>query len=203
MFWFEDEIKRLEAHIKKEESANYSLFLGSGTITQWYSMREDLAPFKLFNAGYGGATISSTCWFFNRIVKTAKPSSIILFTGENDLGENRHPEEICMLTHYFIERVREEFKNIPITFVSIKPSPTRWGIIDRIYFTNEIIKMMLEYDLNSHYLDVYSHMMDKYGHPNPVYFSDDGLHLSRDGYTLWRKLIMDNKEMIFGVNKSN
>ncbi len=199
MFWYEDEVIRVEKSFLESGKVKPAVFYGSGTINFWSSVADELDELNVFNAGFGGSTISACCWFYERLIKPMSPSSIILYAGENDLGDNRHPEEVCMMAKFFIDRLRENYPHIPFTFISIKPSPARWNIIDRINYTNEIVKYMISFENNAFFLDVHSEMVDRYGHPNPALFNDDGLHLSYEGYQLWKKLIEEHKNFIFRV----
>jgi lysophospholipase L1-like esterase len=152
---------------------------------------------KAINAGFGGSTIASLCWFFDRIVEKANPSNLVVYAGENDLGDHRHPEEVCLFTVYLIEKTREKIGDIPFTFVGVKPSPGRVNILDRIKFTNELIEKTLEDYPNTNFLDTYYPMLQPDGYPDWEYFADDGLHLNDHGYDLLTRLFLDKKEELF------
>ncbi len=47
------------------------------------------------NLGFGGSTLAACAWFFDPIVApVSHPQTLILYAGDNDLGDGRHPEEV-------------------------------------------------------------------------------------------------------------
>ncbi|WP_431214255.1 hypothetical protein ACQ86N_05210 [Puia sp. P3] len=94
MVWYENEVQRLE---KERTSLTYDpklLFYGSSSIRLWESLYEDFAPWQPANLGFGGSTLAACDWFFDRLLTPFRPSSIIVYAGDNDLGDGRHPEEV-------------------------------------------------------------------------------------------------------------
>jgi hypothetical protein len=82
-------------------------------------------------------------------------------------------------------------------FISIKPSPARWQIIERIELTNDRIRLALAGRALSTYVDVFQPMLNKNGLPRPELFEADGLHLSAAGYRLWTKVLWTYRPQIF------
>ncbi len=77
---------------------------------------------------------------FDRIVApVTNPQKIIVYAGDNDSGDGRHPEEVCIFYQQFIIRLREHF-SLPCYFISIKPIIARSDIIDKIIYTNKLIE---------------------------------------------------------------
>jgi lysophospholipase L1-like esterase len=190
MVWYENEVQRLE---KEREALTYDpklLFYGSSSIRLWESLNEDFAPHQPVNLGFGGSTLAACVWFFPRLVTPFHPQSIIVYAGDNDLGDGRHPEEVFIFFQQLVSRVRQHFGDIPLAFISIKPSITRWDIVDRIRYTNKIIKEEIAGRADHlHYIDVYSRMIDKAGYPRREFLDPDGLHINDKGYALWKEII--------------
>src|SRR5205085_3202354 len=113
--------------------------------------------------------------FFDRIVSpVSDPELFILYAGDNDLGDGRHPEEVLIFFKEFIVKLRQRYPSIPFFYVSIKPSLSRNGIIKEIVHTNELIKNeVYRNPLINHYVDVYSKMLDKDGSPISSLFEED------------------------------
>jgi lysophospholipase L1-like esterase len=189
MFWYEDEIERLE---KQKSQLTYNpklLFYGSSSIAMWDSLYEDFNECKPVNLGFNGSTLAACVWFFDRILSFYHPDTIVLYAGDNDLGDGRHAEEVYIFYQQFIQKVRQQFGNVPTYFVSIKPSEARLDIIGRIKYANKIIETETRKDSNQHYINVFDKMVNKKGLPRKEFFKSDKLHLSSEGYQLWKQVI--------------
>jgi len=86
--------------------------------------------------------------------------------------------------------VRGPQPELPIVFISIKPSIARWKLADKIKEANRLIQEDVEELGNIEYLDVWPAMLNEQGEPREDLFGEDGLHLNQDGYKLWTELVM-------------
>jgi lysophospholipase L1-like esterase len=198
MFWYEDEVRALENKVKAGLPPSPRLvFYGSSSVRLWETLALDFPQSPVLNLGFGGSTLAAGAWFFERLVVPAQPDALVIYAGDNDLGDGRHPEEVYLFFCALVEKVRRHFPDIPLVFLSIKPSPTRWSIIDRIRFTNQIISQELRSLPDSYYVDVFSPMLDARGFPRRELFADDGLHLSHEGYRLWQQVLSQQAQVIF------
>ena len=78
----------------------------------------------------------------------------------------------------------------PLAFISIKPSITRWNIVDSIRYTNKIIEEEITRQSNNlHFINVYNRMTDNSGYPKREFLDPDGLHINDKGYALWKEII--------------
>src|ERR1700712_4694326 len=139
MLWYEDEIQRLE---KERAALTYTpdtLFYGSSSIRQWANLAGDFKNLSPVNIGFGGSTLAACAWFFDRIMSGYRPNRIIIYAGDNDLADGRHPQEGCLFFKELIVAVTKKYGSIPCYFMSLKPSIARWGLIDQFKYTNEII----------------------------------------------------------------
>ncbi|NJO89051.1 MAG: hypothetical protein HC831_08910 [Chloroflexia bacterium] len=62
----------------------------------WNCLDEDFPKAHMLNLGFRGATLASCAWYFDRIVLPFEPKSILLYAGDNDLGNERYPEEVLI-----------------------------------------------------------------------------------------------------------
>ena len=192
MFWYEEDIKQLEKKITLLKVEDYAVFYGSSSIRLWNNLEKEFNNFNGVNLGFGGATLAACVWYFDRIFSKINPSSFIIYAGDNDIGDNRHPEEVFIFYQQLVYRIRSRFGEIPIFFISIKPSITRYHIIDRIEYTNKIISREINTaHNNTFYINLYDKMLDESGFPIKDYYLHDGLHLSPKGYDFWRKEIFE------------
>jgi lysophospholipase L1-like esterase len=156
-------------------------------------MYEDFEGFKPVNLGFGGSTLAACVWFFDKVVTPVRhPTTIILYAGDNDLGDGRCPEEVLLFFREFLVKLRQRYGNIPFYYISIKPSISRMEIIDKIIETNKLIEDEINNRTdNNYFISIFNKMLGKDGRPVASYFQDDGLHLSREGYIVWREIILN------------
>lgn len=192
MDWYEEDV---EAVIAKRSKCPYdpkTIFYGSSSIRLWSTLYEDFKDYRPVNLGFGGSTLAACAWFFDRIVTPIRnPQIFILYAGDNDLGDGRHPVEVLFFFRQFMLKLRENYPRIPFFFISIKPSISRNGIIKEIIYTNTLIRNEIKNSAgNDHFVNIYSKMIDGDGRPIASYFEEDGLHLNAAGYTIWREVIL-------------
>jgi lysophospholipase L1-like esterase len=191
MFWYEDEVKRLEATKNLTPQSPNTIFYGSSSIRLWENLAHDFADYNPMNLGFGGSTLAACAWYFERVFNSLHPTSIIVYAGDNDLGDGRHPEEVFLFFKGLCEVIRKNYGDIPLAFISIKPSISRWDIVENIRYTNKIIAAEIEkMGVNTCYINMYDRMTDKLGYPKREYFAPDGLHLNEQGYVVWKETIM-------------
>ncbi|HWK04135.1 MAG TPA: GDSL-type esterase/lipase family protein [Puia sp.] len=191
MQWYENEIQRLE---QEKKSLNYEpkmIFYGSSSIRLWENLDQDFAAYQPGNLGFGGSTLAACVWFFDRLFASYHPQSIIVYAGDNDLGDGRHPEEVFIFFRQLVASTRKRFGNIPLAFISIKPSISRWNIVDSIRYTNKIIEEEIKKEGNNlHFINVYNRMTDNSGYPKREFLDPDGLHINEKGYALWKEILL-------------
>lgn len=197
MFWYENDILELEKKEERQNQIERVLFYGSSSMRLWSSIKEDFSPTPLVNLAFGGSTLAACVWYFERVLLPYKPKSIILYAGDNDLGDGRTPEEVVIFFQQFHHKVRQHFCNIPLAFMSVKPSIARWNINDRIVFLNKEIKKVIDsYDENSYFIDIYPAMLNNEGQPEKSYFEADGLHVSKKGYEVWKNKVLEYSDTL-------
>jgi lysophospholipase L1-like esterase len=190
MYWYEEEVKGLEKERLRSIDQPSTLFYGSSSIRLWNTLYEDFKLFKPVNLGFGGSTLAACSWFFNRIVAPYDAKSIVIYAGDNDLGDGRHPEEIFIFFERLAQLISARYGVIPCYYVSIKPSIARWDLINSLKYTNNIIENeIIKWDNNWKFINIYNKMLNKDGYPDKDYFQPDGLHLNTKGYALWKQVI--------------
>ncbi|WP_044173336.1 GDSL-type esterase/lipase family protein [Flectobacillus major] len=193
MFWYEEEVKRLEKQQTPLVYQPKTAFYGSSTFTLWSSLYEDFEDFKPVNLGFGGSTLAACAWYFDRVF-TLYPNinSVVIYAGDNDLSNNRHPEEIYLFLFQLFEKIQERYGAIDCTYVSIKPSPVRWYLNDQVKYTNMIIKNEIDARQNPcwHYINIYDSFLDYDNKPNPKYYEADGLHFNKSGHNILKALLL-------------
>jgi lysophospholipase L1-like esterase len=193
MKWYENDVR--EAVLKRVQCKYEpkTVFYGSSSITLWETLYVDFEDFAPVNLGFGGSTLAACVWFFDEIVAPVQnPQKIILYAGDNDLGDGRQAEEVVLFYRQFVIKLREHFPEVGLYFISIKPSISRANIMDQIARTNALIKEEIEKKKNGElYVNVFDKMIDNKGHLIKKYFKNDGLHLSEKGYEVWKETILN------------
>ena len=184
-----NEFKRLDNENFPEEGK--ILFTGSSSIRFWDSLEEDMEPLEVLNRGFGGAQISHVIHHFEDIVKPYNPKAIVFFCGTNDLTALKTPEETINDFKKFLGLVRNEFGNIKVYVIGIKPT------VDRIYLDkeerifNSSIKLLASDDAYLEYINIWDHMLNQDGTRMPELFIEDGLHMNKKGYEVWTKQVRE------------
>jgi lysophospholipase L1-like esterase len=186
--WYEPEARELIARLAAKPVADPAVLYGSSTIRLWTTMATDLNDGRAVNAGFGGSTLEACDFFFERIVAPLKPASLLVYAGDNDLGDGRSPVHVLESFRRLAAKVDRRCGPIPFGFISIKPSPARGDILDRIRRANELIRTEIERRPNGFYVPLLDAML-RNGKPRPELFLDDGLHLGPAGYELWTRLL--------------
>lgn len=188
MVWYEPDVLILESKLKNGSlKTNCNLFYGSSSIRLWNSLEDDFCEYEIANLAFGGSTLEACGYFFERLVIPSQPKSIILYAGDNDIGDGKMVDKICFYFNSFLSKLDKYFPQIPLTFISIKPSPSREHLDWQIREVNKYAKDRLLYRENSYFIDIYSKMLDNHGRPDWALFSTDGLHMNSKGYEVWKQ----------------
>lgn len=189
MYWYNNDIEAALDKRKAYEGQSPIVFYGSSSIRLWSTLKNDLQPWPLLNLGFGGSTIAACCWFAKKLFATLDPRALVLYAGDNDLGDGRHPEEVVNQFRLMAYDWEKRYPNKPMFYISIKHSPARAHLYDSIEYTNKQIKSLCENSLLCHFIDIVP-VMKKEGHvSNPAFFSQDGLHMNAQGYAAWTTVV--------------
>lgn len=188
MLWYEEEVRQLEAKLKTQPSlTDRVVFYGSSSIRLWTTLAQDFPTLHTLNLGFGGSTLAACAWFFERLVVPADPKTVVFYAGDNDLGDGRHPEEVGLFFYAFAEKIRQHLPTTQVLFLSIKISPARWGINDRIQLTNKLIFSQIKSLPTFQAIDMTTPLLGSDGRPRREFFEGDGLHLNPAGYEVWKQ----------------
>src|SRR5450432_4105398 len=94
MQWYEAEVHELETRNRALSVRCPAVFYGSSTIRMWDGLAAGLKIPNLVNCGFGGSTLEACAYFFERLVPPLSPSALVVYAGDNDLGDGRSPADV-------------------------------------------------------------------------------------------------------------
>lgn len=166
------------------------LFVGSSTIRFWTHLAQDFRQLPVvINRGFGGSTMADCSLFTGELVTRYKPRHVLVYAGDNDLAEGRTPLQVMESFAHFATTVRAALPDTRISYISIKPSPSRESLLPKIRETNSIIAAYIRTLGNSEYIDIFTPMLGTDGRPRQELFLADRLHMNETGYRLWQTVI--------------
>lgn len=186
---FEKEVKAFETLDSAQAPPPHPiLFIGSSSFTFWSHLKESFPGYAVLNRAFGGSTLEDQIYHFNKIVPKYHAKQIVIYCGENDLAYNDTLSVKTMANRFkkLFTMIRESDKNVFVTYVSMKPSPSRKKLFAKYEQGNKLIEQFLKQQKRTSFVDVY-HLMMQNGKPIKEIFVQDSLHMNRKGYDLWTK----------------
>jgi lysophospholipase L1-like esterase len=162
------------------------VFLGSSSIRIW-KVGEAFPGVNVINRGFGGSQIFDSVNYFDRVVKPYKPAMVVFYAGDNDIAAGKTPERVAGDLEKLIGLIRGEVPECRVVVIGIKPSISRWRMIEKMREANRLMEGVVKRDGKSDFVSVEEEMLGADGKPRPELFMKDGLHMSAAGYEIWNK----------------
>ncbi len=188
---FEKDILAFEEQDKESSPPeNAILCYGSSSIRFWHKhLAEDLSPLTVIPRGFGGSNMNDALFFADRVVIPAKPRAILLYEGDNDIGQKIPPEKILETFQSFVDKIHSKLPDTRIYVIAVKPSILRWRMWPTIQETNQLLSEVCAKNPQLTFIDIASPMLTNEGLPRKELFCNDRLHMNRQGYEIWRDTI--------------
>ncbi|MFO0839219.1 MAG: GDSL-type esterase/lipase family protein [Phycisphaerae bacterium] len=164
------------------------LFVGSSSIVGW-GTHEAFPEWPVLNRGFGGSHMSDLNHYFDQVVKPYAARAIVVYEGDNDIADDRTPEQVCGEYRVFVRKVRTIQPDVPIVILSIKPSRARWERWPAMQQANALLRHLSDEEKSVTFVDVGAPLLGSDGQPRTELFQADKLHLNADGYALWNKTL--------------
>ncbi|NQU43190.1 hypothetical protein HQ520_07880, partial [bacterium] len=162
------------------------LFIGSSTIREWQDLKEHMAPLPVFNRAFGGSKTWEVLHFMDRLVLPYRPKGIVYYAGDNDLATPADsPERAFEGFRLFAQRAHRELPQAHVFYVSIKPSPARWPVWDKVRQANAMARQYCEQDSRCEFIDITDILLGEDGRPRPDLYREDLLHIQPEVYKAW------------------
>lgn len=192
---WQKEIDALQSKISSGQAIEKPIvFVGSSSIRQW-DLKRSFPKLPALNCGFGGSEIFDSVVFANELIFLQKPKAIVLYAGDNDIGNGKSPDEVFEDYLRFVSKVRSELPCVPLFFISIKPSIKRWELYPKMAEANRLIAEHCRCHDNLYFIDIAPATLDTSGKPNSAFFAEDGLHLSQAGYDAWSRVVLDGLQL--------
>ncbi len=179
--WVAPEVRQFKALDQTQEYPdNAILFIGSSSIRLWNTLEEDMKPFSVIKRGYGGAHFRDIIFYTDRILANHQPEIIVIFVANDIKGvpEDESPKKVLRLIKYFIKQVRGKHPSIPLVFVEITPTPSRWKHWNAIEKVNRLVEELCARKEGLYFVSTASAFLAEDNKPNDSLFIPDRLHLN-------------------------
>ncbi len=179
---------------KKKDSLSFpepgqTLLIGSSSFTMWKDVQDYFPRKQILNRGFGGSSLTDLIRYQEEIIYPYDPKKIVIYCGENDFAGSDTITVPTVVSRFRIlfSAIRYRLLQVPIVYVSMKPSPSRAHLMPKMEEANAAIELFLKAQLKTSYVDVYHPMLQKDGRPKPEIFLADSLHMNAKGYKIWKR----------------
>jgi lysophospholipase L1-like esterase len=187
--------EEIEAFKKQDQlippPANAILFVGSSSFTKWTDVGNYFPGYIIINRGFGGSTIPDVIRYTGDIIVPYHPKQVVIYCGDNDLASSDAitADSVFERFRVLFELIRTNLPGENIVYVSIKPSPSRARLKEKMEKANLLIQTYLSLHHNVTFVDVYHKMLNPDGTIMTDIFLEDSLHMNGKGYVIWQKAI--------------
>lgn len=181
---------------KKIDSASFPkpnqiLFIGSSSFVMWKDVQQYFPEYQILNRSFGGSTLIDQIRYRYDVIYPYNPKQIVLYCGENDLAytDSVTAEMVTERLITLFRFIRDKYPNVPVAYVSIKPSPSRIHLFSKMQAANKAIESYLKKQKQTAFINVFDAMLSADGSPMTDIFLNDNLHMNAKGYSIWQKII--------------
>jgi len=167
------------------------LFIGSSSFTRWDGLQSYFPGYPVLNRAFGGSILKDVIRYSYDMVLPYHPKQVLIYCGENDLAasDSITPVEVALRVQTLFSIIRINLPQARISYVSIKPSPVRQKIQERVKAANKLIQAFMKKQKNADFINVYDAMLDADGKMREELYVGDRLHMKPEGYEIWKKII--------------
>ncbi|WBA40689.1 SGNH/GDSL hydrolase family protein [Hymenobacter canadensis] len=166
------------------------LFYGSSSIRKWETLRQDFPGRPVLNRGFGGSRFPDALYFFEKLVVPYQPRQVVLYEGDNDISAGATPQEVFQSFLAFEQLMQQRLPRVPLVFLAIKPSPSRWALYPQMQEANCLIReYVAAHPKRLRYVDTATPLLGPNGRPQPQFYVSDSLHMTPAGYAVWQRVV--------------
>jgi lysophospholipase L1-like esterase len=105
------------------------------------------------------------------------------------MSRGKSPETVLADFKKFVSAVHAKLPEARVSFITIKPSLSRWKLSGKMSQANGMVRDFCKTDNRLGYIDIWQPMLGDDGKPLRGLFVGDGLHLNAKGYAVWTKVV--------------
>ncbi len=191
-----------EANAAMGDRSCDALLMGSSSMRRWTTAHEDLAPMKIINRAYGGASIRDMIYNYDVVARGYNPKAIVLYVG-NDIGDGKNNIGVGLtydLFRVFAGMIRRDYPDVPFFIMSVQHSIRRAPFVPQVNALNALLKEYAARTPYVHFIDVTPGMYDPAGNLRTDIFAKDNLHLNAEGYKIWTAAV---RPLLLEVTRGN
>jgi hypothetical protein len=179
------------ADVKKLPPNRAILLIGSSSFTYWKDVASYFPGHQFINRAFGGSSLTHQIMYIDKVVFPYKPKQILIYCGENDIAASKTvtADTVLLRLKKLHRLIREKLPDVPISFVSIKPSPVRAEFLPVVIASNKLIEQFCKRSQKTEFINVFTPMLGDDGKPKEDIFIADRLHMNAKGYQIWKKVI--------------
>jgi lysophospholipase L1-like esterase len=172
-------------------STGQILFTGSSSFTLWKDVQDYFPGYPIMNRGFGGSSLTDLLRYEKDIIFPYRPKQVVIYCGENDIAASDSVTGEMVFNRFkqLFSDIRNVLPGTHVMYISMKPSPSRWHMRERMRKGNELIERFLRKQHKTKFINVWKPMLGSDGKPVHALFLDDMLHMNKSGYMIWQKMI--------------
>lgn len=198
--WSNHDVSIQEACVRRIEEIyagrkHEIIFYGPSNIQMWYSLEQDMMPYRAQNHGMGGCIDTEMMKYADRMLYAFEPKIVFFQTGSNDLANKIPIEEILENKKKMYKEFLANMPDTQLIVMSGLPLPGRMQFWEDTEKINALLKQMCENTPRMQFMDATDCFMKDSGDENfrayngkyfcPEYYRNDKIHLNKKGHSLW------------------
>jgi lysophospholipase L1-like esterase len=194
-------VRMIEQRYPAGQNQGNIIFYGPSNITLWFSLEDDMLPYRGQNHGMGGCIDDDLMHYAPRLLYPYAPKAVFFQTGSNDIAAGIPLTTILANKRKRYAMFLENLPDAQLIVCSGLPLPGRTQYWDATVKTNELLRQMCEETDRLHFLDATDAMLTERGpaelrmsdgrYFNPAYFRMDKIHLNKKGHDVWTALMKE------------
>lgn len=128
-------------------------------------MQEYFPNHPIINRDFGGSTLLNLIQYKNDILNPYQPKQIVIYCGENDIANDDKiiGETVYIRFRKLFKIIKQKYPDTNVAYVSMKPSPSRWHLREKMIDGNSRIESFLKNEKNTVYINIWDKMLDEKG----------------------------------------
>lgn len=199
-------VRMIETQYPVSQNQGQIIFYGPSNITLWYSLEQDMLPYRAQNHGMGGCIDDDLMRYAPRLLYPYHPKAVFFQTGSNDLAAGIPLKTILDNKRKMYQMFLANMPETELVVCSGLPLPGRMEYWPATEQTNGLLKDMCAQMDRMHFLNATDAMLSISGEPafqtsdgrffRPEYFRMDKIHLNKRGHDVWTALMKQMLEVI-------